>query len=94
MTDVRIPTVPAHPSFRDLLAALSERPHMRRELNELTGNINAPDLVYELRARGWELVCERIITRDRYGHPVQAGRYSMTTADRQHWIEIQAKGAR
>lgn len=92
MTNHRTPTIPEHPAFRRLLAALFERDRARRETDDITGNVNSPDVVYQLRACGWELPCERIQVLDRDHRPVQAGRYSMTAADRQHWIALQAQG--
>lgn len=41
----RTPTIPEHPAFRRLLAALFERERARRETDEITGNVNSPDVV-------------------------------------------------
>ncbi len=88
----RIPGLPEHPAYTRLLAALFQQPRMRREVDEITGNVNGPDVIYELRSCGWELPCARIPVTDRDGYPVQAGQYSMTAADRQNWLAIQSRG--
>lgn len=88
----RLPGIPEHPAYTRLLAALFQQPRMRREVDDITGNVNGPDVIHELRACGWELPCERIPTTDRDDRPVQAGQYSMTLQDRQHWLTLQSRG--
>lgn len=77
-------------ALRRLLEALFSRPLMRREVDEITGNVNGPDVIYILRKREWELPCVRIPTVDRDGFPVQAGQYRMSSADRRRWMEALA----
>lgn len=65
-------------AIRELLT----RKVWREELDSIAGTSNSPDLVGELRRRGLELPCERILCRDRDNRATRPGRYSLTASDR------------
>ena len=65
------------------LTVLLRRPVLRKELDDIVGATNSPELVAELRRKGLELPCKRIQFIDRDGRPCSPGVYSTTTADRQ-----------
>jgi hypothetical protein len=71
-----------NPRHLRAITALMRRPLLRTELGDLTGCINTPDMVAELRRRGLDLPCERINFIDRDGRGCRPGVYSMTLRDR------------
>jgi hypothetical protein len=63
--------------------ALLERSMMRRELDEVCAVVNAPDIAYKLRCRGFEIPVELVDAVNRYMEPCKAGRYSFTAGDKE-----------
>ena len=55
---------------------------MRRELDDLAGASNSPDLIFGLRRLGLDIPCARVKCIDRDGKICQSGIYSLTVDDR------------
>lgn len=70
------------PRQKRLLLALLDGPKNRETLDRLAGCANTPDVVFQLRARGLEIPCRTVPSRDRDGHPCHFGEYSLTASDR------------
>lgn len=64
-----------------LLEALEIAPLTRREVDKVSGALNGPQIVLELRRRGLEIPCELIVVYDRDGNRRETGRYSLTPRD-------------
>jgi hypothetical protein len=76
------PITVTSPRQRRLLLALMEGPKSRGGLDRLAGCANTPDIVFQLRARGLEIPCRTVQSRDRDGRPCHFGEYSLTAGDR------------
>ena len=64
------------------IAALLRRPLPRKQLDDVAGASNSPQLVAQLRARGLDVPCQRVSFVDRDGRLCRPGVYCFTTADR------------
>lgn len=64
------------------ISALMHRPVTREELDSITGAANGPDLVAQLRRRGLQAPCKRIVFIDRDGKTCRPGVYFLTLRDR------------
>jgi hypothetical protein len=73
------------------IAVLMRRPIPRTNLDDVVGASNSPELVAELRRRGLEVPCERIVFIDRDGYTCRPGVYSFTAKDRRLIWAWQAK---
>ncbi len=78
---------PAHftticPRQARALAALMRGPLSREEIDRLAGAANGPDLVAQLRRRGFAISCVKVRSIDRDGRTCWPGVYSLTDADR------------
>ena len=58
-------------------------PVMRYDLNGIIGTTNAPQTVFQLRAKGVSIQCEDVQQIDRDGHKCYPGRYSLTNEGRE-----------
>lgn len=67
---------------RRLLLALQKGPLHREEADRITGASNSPEVVAQLRARGWNIPCEMVEHIDRDGKPGKHGLYSLSSTDR------------
>jgi len=54
----------------------------RKQLDNLAGASNGPELVAELRRRGLHVPCHRVPMLDRDGRVVRVGIYALTPSDR------------
>jgi hypothetical protein len=72
----------SNPRALRALAALLARPIPRKQLDDIAGCSNAPELVSSLREKGLEIPCVRIHFIDRDGRPCKPGVYSLTATDR------------
>lgn len=64
-----------------LLAALLDGSLSREALDRTIGASNSPDVVFQLRQRGFDLPCKRREVLDRDGRPCRIGVYSLTASD-------------
>jgi hypothetical protein len=71
-----------NPRHLRAIAALMGGPIPRKQLGEIAGCSNAPELVSSLREKGLELPCARIHFIDRDGRACRPGVYSLTATDR------------
>lgn len=75
-----------NPRHLRALSALMQRPRAREEIDTIAGCSNAPELIAELRRRGFDkdehLRCDRIHFIDRDGRPCRPGVYSLTEKGR------------
>lgn len=65
-----------------VITALLAAPIMREDLDALAGCSNGPELVAELRRKGFSLLCERVERYDRDGNVCYPGRYFFTQNDK------------
>lgn len=77
-----------NPRERRLLRRLLGGPCDREPLDRAIGASNTPDIVFRLRARGFDIPCESIKGVDRDGVAVRWGRYSLTAADRERIARV------
>lgn len=70
------------PRQRRSVTALLARPLTRKQLDDVVGCINSPDLVMKLRELGLEIPCTRKPVVDRDGKKTYYGVYSLTAADK------------
>lgn len=59
------------------LYALRKRPHMREEIDHVTGASNGPDAIYRLRKKGYDIDTTMLDLVDKFGDPTRAGRYTL-----------------
>lgn len=64
------------------VSALLKRPHSREELDRITGASNSPEVVAQLRRRGFDIPCRLVPHIDRDGLAGQHGIYHLSEADR------------
>jgi hypothetical protein len=90
-----------NPRHLRALSALMQRPRAREEIDTIAGCSNAPELIAELRRRGFDkdehLRCDRIHFIDRDGRPCRPGVYSLTEKGRRMvyaWMAKQRKQSR
>ena len=79
-----------------VIHAFLARPRRREDVDSIAGCSNAPELIAELRRRGLEVPCERILFIDRDGHACRPGVYSLTLADRRMvyaWMAKRKRGS-
>jgi hypothetical protein len=67
---------------REVLLALLAGPKYREEVDRIAEVSNGPDVIFELRAGGVDIDCERIAVVNRHGRTVRPGRYALTTGGR------------
>lgn len=72
----------ANPRQRRALSALLPRPLTRKQLDEVVGCNNSPDLVMKLREFGLQIPCTRQPVVDRDGKMTWYGIYSLTAEDK------------
>lgn len=77
------PLTVSNPRQRRALVALLRFPVTREALDSVAGCSNSPQLVADLRAKGLELPCFRIVRIDRDGRTCRPGLYALTNADKQ-----------
>lgn len=89
-----------NPRHLRAISALMQRPRAREEIDTIAGCSNAPELIAELRRRGFDkdehLRCDRIHFIDRDGRPCRPGVYSLTEKGRRMvyaWMAKQRKQA-
>ncbi len=70
------------PRQRRAIMALLARPLARKQLDDIAGCINSPDLVMKLREFGLEIPCVRQPVTDRDGKRAWYGIYSLTAEDK------------
>ena len=83
-----------NPRHLRAITAMLRRPISRKELDNVAGASNSPELVAELRRRGLDAPCERISFIDRDGFKCRPGVYSLTTGDRRAIYAWMAKRER
>ena len=75
-----------NPRHLRAISALMQRPRAREEIDTIAGCSNAPELIAELRRRGFDKVehlrCDRIHFIDRDGRHCRPGVYSLTEKGR------------
>ncbi|MGL6159943.1 hypothetical protein [Microbulbifer sp.] len=64
------------------VSALLERPRSREELDRITGASNGPEVVAQLRRRGFDIPCRLVPHIDRDGLAGQHGIYHLSENDR------------
>ncbi len=69
---------------RRTLTALLKCPHSREELDTAACTSNVPDVVAQLRRRGFEIPCKMVKHVDRDGIPGRHGLYSLSDTAREH----------
>lgn len=57
------------------LTLLKRKPRTRLELQELVGQMNSPELIRQLRKRGFNIETKMLDVIDRYGKKVKTARY-------------------
>ena len=85
-----------NPRHLRALTVLQRRPLLREELDHVAGCSNGPELVADLRRRGLDVPCERILFDDRDGITCRPGVYSLTIADRRKinaWLARRKRAA-
>lgn len=65
------------PRQRRLIECLLSRPHSRYELTDKIGSLNPCDVVYRLRKRGLNIICDRKTLVDRDGIKTKPGIYRL-----------------
>ena len=65
-----------------LVTALMHSPKRREELDRIAGASNSPELVRQLRGRGFTVPCVMVSVIDRDGREVKAGEYSLSDRDK------------
>jgi len=88
------PTAPrlTSPRERRLLAALLDGPLSREALDKRIGASNSPDVVFRLRAKGFDIKCKRIEATDRDGLACHFGMYSLLPESRTAAVLVLAEG--
>lgn len=71
-----------NPRHLRAIRLLMIRPVKREELDKVAGCSNGPELVAELRRRGLEITCTRVVCLDRDGRECRPGIYHLTDKDR------------
>lgn len=71
-----------NPRHLRAIRLLMIRPVKREELDKVAGCSNGPELVAELRRRGLEIPCTRVLCLDRDGRECRPGIYHLTDKDR------------
>lgn len=71
-----------NPRHLRVIHALLTRSRRRKDVDSIAGCSNAPELIAELRRRGLDVPCQRIVFIDRDGYPCRPGVYSLTASDR------------
>lgn len=71
-----------NPRHLRTIRLLMIRPVKREELDKVAGCSNGPELVAELRRRGLEIPCTRVVCLDRDGKECRPGIYHLTDKDR------------
>lgn len=82
-----------NPRWLRVLSALLTRSIPRKQVDRIAGCANAPDIIFNLRQRGLQIPCERIVVYDRDGNSCLAGVYYITESDRRK-IKAWLKGRR
>ncbi|MBD3767949.1 MAG: hypothetical protein IE928_08385 [Gammaproteobacteria bacterium] len=62
-----------------LILAILEGAKSTRDLIQIVGANNVPDVVMNLRGSGWQIHCDRVPVFDRDGNKVAAGQYRLIT---------------
>ncbi|MDE2421634.1 MAG: hypothetical protein KGO49_10720 [Gammaproteobacteria bacterium] len=60
------------------ISALLKRPHWRKEIDNIAGCSNTPDLISRIKKRGLDIRCKREIVIDRDGKKCRSGIYYLT----------------
>ncbi|MCD8523085.1 MAG: helix-turn-helix domain-containing protein [Saccharospirillaceae bacterium] len=81
---------PLTPKQRRALLALLNGPITRREAGEVSGALNAPQTVSELRAKGLPVATEWKTGIDRDGRPYRMGLYSLPESAHEHARQLLA----
>lgn len=61
-----------------LISALLSGPKSRKDLTSPVGAQNVPQIVFELRAKGFKILCERVMVKDRDGIDCVSGVYHLS----------------
>ncbi|MBV1786754.1 hypothetical protein KQ940_01640 [Marinobacterium sp. D7] len=81
----------ATPRQHRLLQALQNGPLHREDADRVAGASNAPAVVAQLRARGWDIPCEWVGHIDRDGKSGRHGVYHLSDRDRLKLREMLAE---
>jgi hypothetical protein len=85
-----------NPRHLRVIQALLGRPRTREQIDEIAGASNGPELIAELRRRGLDCPCERVIVLDMDGKEVKRGVYQLAPSDRSlifAWMRRRDAGA-
>lgn len=85
-----------NPRHLRVIHAALRRSLPREQVDREAGCSNGPELIAELRRRGLEFPCVRIVAIDRDGKPCKPGVYNLTEKDRRYiyrWLASRNKGA-
>lgn len=66
---------PFTPRQQRAINALRFKPCLREEIDRITGASNGPQIISELRKKGFDIPCPRVNSIDRDGKPCRPGRY-------------------
>lgn len=64
------------------LRALMNNSQMRKNIDQIAGCSNSPELISQLRHKGLEIPCERVERFDRDGNACWPGLYQLTPEDK------------
>lgn len=76
--DFSIFLVTENPRQLRVISALLKRPHWRKEVDNVAGCSNDPDLILQLRRRGLDIRCKREVVIDRDGKKCRSGVYYLS----------------
>jgi hypothetical protein len=71
-----------NPRHLRVIHALSSRPRTREEIDRIAGSSNGPELIAELRRRGFRIPCKKAPGIDRDGYTIKFGVYEFDDDDR------------
>lgn len=71
-----------NPRYLRVVHALWRGARSRKEIDQIAGAANGPQIIASLRALGLTLPCRLVPGIDRDGHPIRFGVYEMDKADR------------
>lgn len=70
------------PKQKRAVNALAESPKSREQMDAITGSSNSPDIIFQLKKKGYVIPCELMPVRNSFGEPTQAGRYCLVSVPR------------
>ncbi len=73
---ISLPILPNSSRLLRVLSALATGKDLSHaQLSKIGGQLNGPDLVYQLKKRGWKIPCKRVRVIDRDGGSAYPGRW-------------------